>query len=217
MNNYIDLYCERVLPGLLDEPLNAVSNISFLIAAWFIWQLAQKQYQKIPAGIYILTILAFSIGIGSTLFHTFANRLSYFLDVIPILIFQLCFLSLYSRQVMKMKYFAIGLLIVGFLFMSGLSRQFTYILNGSLSYAPAFLIISILGFYHYQQNKNEPLVLCQASGTLMLALLFRTIDQIVCPYFSHGTHFMWHLLCGVLLYLSARGLILNWSDKVVKN
>ena len=30
----MDAYCERVGPGLLAEPLNAVSNISFLLAAW---------------------------------------------------------------------------------------------------------------------------------------------------------------------------------------
>jgi hypothetical protein len=30
---YMDVYCERTGPGLLAEPLNAVTNASFLIAA----------------------------------------------------------------------------------------------------------------------------------------------------------------------------------------
>jgi hypothetical protein len=30
----MDVYCERVGPGLLAELLNAVSNTSFLLAAW---------------------------------------------------------------------------------------------------------------------------------------------------------------------------------------
>ena len=30
---YIDIYCERTAPGFWDEPLNAVSNAAFLIAA----------------------------------------------------------------------------------------------------------------------------------------------------------------------------------------
>jgi hypothetical protein len=34
----MDAYCERVGPGLLAEPLNAVSNISFL------WPLGQPGY-----------------------------------------------------------------------------------------------------------------------------------------------------------------------------
>jgi hypothetical protein len=38
----MDAYCERVGMGLLAEPLNAVSNISFLLAAWAAWVLARR-------------------------------------------------------------------------------------------------------------------------------------------------------------------------------
>ena len=31
---YIDNYCERLLPGFWDEPLNAISNLAFWLAAW---------------------------------------------------------------------------------------------------------------------------------------------------------------------------------------
>jgi hypothetical protein len=34
MDTYMDAYCERTAPGLLNEPLNAITNASFLIAAW---------------------------------------------------------------------------------------------------------------------------------------------------------------------------------------
>ncbi|MBW4575686.1 MAG: ceramidase domain-containing protein [Aphanothece sp. CMT-3BRIN-NPC111] len=212
MNDYIDLYCERTTAGLWDEPLNAASNFSFLIAAWAIWQLARQQ-QKIPRSIWILISLAISIGVGSTLFHTFATRWANLLDVIPILLFQLWFLWLYSRQVVRMKYGYLGALIVVFLFASNFSKQFPNILNGSLSYAPAFLILLGLGIYHYQQRKREPLVLLAASGIFLLALSFRTLDGVICPYFATGTHFLWHLCNGLLLYLSARASILNWTAK----
>ncbi|HEY9615965.1 MAG TPA: ceramidase domain-containing protein [Microcoleaceae cyanobacterium] len=103
MNDYIDIYCERVTPGLWAEPLNALSNVAFLMAAWAIWRLARQQ-PKIPTGIWILMTLAISIGIGSALFHTFATQWANLLDVIPIGLFQLTFLWLYSRQVMRLKY-----------------------------------------------------------------------------------------------------------------
>jgi Ceramidase len=210
MNDYIDLYCERTMPGLWSEPLNAVSNISFLIAAWAIFQLTRRQ-QKVPTGIWILISLVTSIGIGSTLFHTFATEWAGLLDVIPIMLFQLGFLWLYSRQVVKMKYGYAGGLLAGFLLASNFSNKFTNVLNGSLSYAPAFLVLLGLGLYHYQQQKREPFVLLAASGVFLLALSFRTLDRAVCPYFSTGTHFLWHLFNGILLYLSARALILNKS------
>jgi hypothetical protein len=212
MNDYIDLYCERIIPGLWSEPFNVISNISFFIAAAAIWYLAKSQ-QKIPIGIWILISLAISIGIGSTLFHTLATKWANLLDVLPILFFQFCFLWLYSRQVMKMKYIYTGSFIIVFYFASNYSKQFTNLFNGSLSYLPAFLVLLGFGIYHFQQQKRERFILLGAAGVFLLALSFRSFDLIVCPYFSIGTHFIWHLLNGILLYLSARGLILNWSIK----
>jgi hypothetical protein len=37
----------------------------------------------------------------------------------------------------------------------------------------------------------------------------RSIDGAVCAYVPMGTHFLWHLLNGIVLYLSMRALILN--------
>ncbi|MEG3894440.1 MULTISPECIES: hypothetical protein [unclassified Microcoleus] len=102
MNDYIDLYCERLVPGLWNEPLNAISNVFFIIAAWAIWQLARPHHKRSP-GIWILIALATSIGIASFLFHTFATRGANLLEVIPILLFQLCFIWLYNHRVVSMN------------------------------------------------------------------------------------------------------------------
>ena len=213
MNDYIDLYCERLIPGLWSEPLNAISNVSFIIAAWAIWQLAQRHHTRSP-GMWILIALATSIGIGSFLFHTFATPWANLLDVIPILLFQLCFIWLYSRRVVRMNSGYAGVLLAAFFFVSDFSKQFINLLNGSISYAPAFLVLLGLGLYHYRQQKREPFILLAATGVFLLALAFRTLDRAICPFFSTGTHFLWHLFNGVLLYLSARSLLLNWSERV---
>jgi hypothetical protein len=113
-----------------------------------------------------------------------------------------------------MKYRYTGLLILGFLYASSFSSQFTNFLNGSFSYAPTLLALLSFGLYHYQKKKREPFILLAASGIFLLALLFRTLDQSICSTWSMGTHFLWHLCNGVLLYLSARALILNNSQKV---
>ena len=62
----MDAYCERVGPGLLAEPLNAVSNISFLLAAWAAWVLANRT-GTLSAGVRALIALAALVGIGSIL------------------------------------------------------------------------------------------------------------------------------------------------------
>lgn len=212
MNDYIDIYCERLIPGLWAEPLNALSNIAFLVAAIAMWRLAQQR-QNMSAGVWSLVILAASIGIGSGLFHTFATTWANILDVLPIVCFQLCFIGLYSGQVIRMRYGYVGALLISFLLISRWSGEFSDILNGSLSYAPAFLVLLGFGLYHYHQQKHEPFGLLVASGVFLLSLSFRTLDQTVCPYLPIGTHFLWHLFNGVLLYLSARALILNQVER----
>ena len=33
----VDHYCERTDPGIWAEPLNALTNLAFIIAAWLLW------------------------------------------------------------------------------------------------------------------------------------------------------------------------------------
>ena len=94
-----DEYCERVGPGLLAEPLNAISNFSFIVAAWAAWRLADRT-GTLSTGVKVLIGLAGSVGIGSMLWHTFANTLGLYLDVVPIAIFIMLFIWLYTRNVM---------------------------------------------------------------------------------------------------------------------
>ena len=204
----IDLYCERCGPGLLAEPLNATTNLAFLIAAWAAWVLARR-LNGLSGGIQGLIFLAVSIGIGSALFHTFATGWARILDVVPILLFQLLFLWLYARQVMEIRAALAAAAVVLFLVAGLVGRQFPYVLNRSLMYAPAFLLLVGLGLYHLAKQKPARLLLVAAAGVFALSLLFRSIDLAVCPYFPIGTHFLWHILNGGLIYLSISVLILN--------
>src|SRR5687767_8731754 len=94
----IDAYCERIGPGLLAEPLNAVSNASFLIAAWAAWRLARRE-GKLTIGIRILIALGYLVGIGSILWHTYPTTTTLILDVVPIVLFIVWYIWLYARRV----------------------------------------------------------------------------------------------------------------------
>ncbi len=87
----VDLYCERLGPGLWAQPLNVSSNLAFLMATWAVWYLARRR-QSLTGSIWILVVLVDAIGTGSLLFHTFATSRARFLYLSPILIFQLLFL-----------------------------------------------------------------------------------------------------------------------------
>jgi len=204
----IDLYCERLDSSFWAEPINALSNFAFIIAAWAVWKHGQRS-GRLSYPVWVLIGLMVSIGIGSFLFHTYATTFTMFLDVLPILLFQFVFMWVYFRRIIQVRIiYAIGLLVV-YMFFALLGRQFPHLLNGSLSYLPAFLLLLGLGLYHLINKKRERFILLVALTVFSLALFFRTIDTLICPYFPIGTHFIWHIINGVLVYLSARALMLN--------
>ena len=210
----IDLYCERVGAGLWAEPINALTNISFFLAAVAIWFLSQR-LGIIDIAIRLLIALLISIGIGSSLFHTFATPFTKILDIIPIALFQIAYLWIYSRQVMRFKSIQAVMLIILLLSSIVVTFQFTEILNGSITYAPGICILLGLGVYHWQRRKQGRTLLLAATGVFLLALFFRSIDLAICAYWVIGTHFLWHLLNGVVLYLSMKALIQNYSSPVI--
>ena len=210
----IDLYCERVGSGLWAEPINALSNISFFLAAGAAWYLAHR-LGVLSSAIWLLIGLLVAIGVGSSLFHTWATPLAKLLDVTPIALFQIAYLWIYSRQVIKLKSIWSVLLVVLLLSSIIFTRQFTQIFNGSIVYAPGLSILLGLGLYHWQQRKQGRVLLLTATGVFLMALFFRTIDLAICPEWAVGTHFLWHLLNGIVLYLSMKALIQNFPPSAI--
>lgn len=207
----VDLYCERLGPGLWAEPLNALTNLAFLAAAWACWSMVR--HSPVRSGeVTLLVALMAVIGIGSGLFHTLATTWAHVLDVLPILIFQTWYSWVYARRIILLNWPWSALLTGGFLAVTLFGREFPGVLNGALAYIPALLALAGLGIYHYWSNKRGPGLLLLASAVFLLALTFRTIDQAICPYLSVGTHFLWHLLDAMVLYLVTKGLVLNWQS-----
>ncbi len=99
---HIDLYCERLGAEFWAEPINALTNIAFFLAAWGAWRLS-RQSSSLSASIWVLIASILAIGSGSFVFHTVATNWARVLDVVPILVFQLLFLWFYGRQVMGLR------------------------------------------------------------------------------------------------------------------
>jgi len=213
MNSFIDIYCERTQAGLWDEPLNALSNAAFIIAAVAALVLARR-YKALNAQTVLLIALLAIIGIGSTLFHTFANTWSKFADVLPIVIFQISFIIIYARSVMRLGGVKSAGLVALFFAGSVAAGMMPYDwLNGSIGYAPALLFLIGFGLYHKRAHKNEPAIYLIAAALFALSLSFRSVDNAVCDALPIGVHYMWHILNGAVLYLSIRGVIVNTGTK----
>ena len=213
MNDYIDIYCERISPGLLAEPINAVTNIAFFVAAYLSIRLIIKQ-QAFDIGFYTLVALLTAIGIGSSLFHTFATSWAALSDVLPILLFQLYFLWLYLRKVVDLNIQFSLLLLMIFFGLIQLSSLRPSSLNGSVGYLPAIFALSLLAIYQIRNCQRDKYSLLIASLIFCASLFLRTIDMAVCPSFPLGSHFMWHILNAGVLYFSIKGLVLNSKYQV---
>ena len=209
----MDAYCERVGMGVLAEPLNAVSNVSFLLAALAAWILAQRT-GTLSAGIRVLIALGASVGIGSILWHTYPNMLTLILDIVPILIFICWFIWLYTRNVIGMRSLFAVASVAAFLVATFLAFPASGVLHGAIVYSPGLVVTLVLGVLHAREQRSARFTLLAAAGVYLIALFFRTIDNEVCSVLPIGTHFLWHLLIGLVTYLAMRTLILSAATGV---
>lgn len=86
----IDSYCERTDASYWAEPVNALSNLSFVVAAVVAWRIARTAGDR-PA--QLLAVAAALVGVGSFLFHTHATRWALQADVWPIRVFVLLYVA----------------------------------------------------------------------------------------------------------------------------
>ncbi len=209
----MDAYCERVGMGLLAEPLNAFSNVSFLLAAWAAWVLARRT-GTLSAGVRALIAIGASVGIGSILWHTYPTMPTLVLDSVPILVFIMWYIWLYARNVIGMRALFAVASAAAFLLATFLALPFAGVLHGAFVYTPGLIVTLVLGVFHARERSAARFTLLAAAGVYLAALFFRTIDNEVCPVLPIGTHFLWHLLIGLVTYLAMRSLILGTATGV---
>lgn len=213
------IYCERGDDiGFWAEPLNALSNIAFLIAAVMAYaDLRGGRARRGEAGegpVLLLIGLLMVIAAGSFLFHTFATRWAALADTIPIGLFTFAYLVLALR-----RFLGRGVILsVGFGLLVAVASQFMPPwFNGSIAYAPAFLAMLIVGLMLKASDHPAASRVLAAAGIFAISLTFRTLDGGVgCfavpeaePQFVLGTHPLWHILNAMVLYQLLRAAIDN--------
>ncbi|MDB5988062.1 MAG: putative rane protein, partial [Nevskia sp.] len=146
-----DEYCERLGPGLLAEPANALSNLAFFVAAYLLWRLLARAYagRPIPGALRALPILIALIGCGSSAYHTFAVVWAEILDVLFIGVFIYFYVVCFLRYFVGLNWWLALLGVPGFwLFGWLVSKPFAAdAFNGSTGYFPALFGIILMCTY----------------------------------------------------------------------
>ncbi len=208
-DGYFDIYCERTGPEYWSEPANAITNFAFIISAIMIAFLVRQQIRQGNRDIasWVFCALIFAIGVGSWLFHTHATRWALLSDIIPIAIFILLYTWYALRRFAEAPVVVCG---IGVLIVLGISRavpELTGFQGGS--YVAALLALVVIGGYlRFMKSHIAGTALLAAAAVFFVSLSLRTIDLPLCSRFPLGTHFAWHLLNAVVLFIVARAMIL---------
>ena len=204
----INAYCERTDQSYWAEPVNAISNLAFIAAALALLWLWRRGRANDRSALLLIGIV-FLVGIGSFLFHTHANRWSLLADVIPITLFIYVYFFIAMRRMMGLGGVGASVVLAAFfLFSFGVTALLPPgFLAGSGSYLPALLaLVVVAGLLHgFGHPSSRALYL--AAGVFAVSLTFRTLDQAVCDVVPIGTHFLWHILNGVLLFVLVRAMM----------
>lgn len=196
------LYCERgQSTTLLAEPINAVTNLAFLFFGWLAYRLVQKTDHSSKL-LSSLPLLLSIVGIGSFIYHTDRNATTLLFDAVPIYVFMLTSLFLLLTKILrdhrKSLLVLMSFIVVEVLLTIVVPRDF---LNNSIRHIIAVCFMTILSFFLHQ--KYGPKILVTMLSVIALyatAIVFRSVDLLVCQAFFTGTHFLWHLLAAVAGY-----------------
>jgi len=205
----VDVYCERLDASFWAEPVNAISNLSFIVAGFFLWRLRTPRSN-------LMAILVILIGLGSFSFHTVANRLTGLLDVLAIALYLVAFAFLIPKQWSKnsllIQLGSVLMLIVSIvlaqLLISDLKPELTWLPSGM--YVGAWLALIMFAWVTQYSNKAAARYLWLAAIVFPASLLSRQLDMPLCDSIG-GTHWLWHLFNGLTLFLSSYGLCLKRS------
>ncbi len=195
----IDGYCERLSPDYWAEPINAVTNAAFIVAAFIMWR--RVRGQGMPLAVILVVILA-AIGVGSYLFHTHAQVWAALADVAPILLYILVYIYAINRDVWQMRPLFAGVATAMFVpYAAATVPIFQLVpgLGGSAAYAPVPLLILIYAFLLRRRFPKTAAGLASGAAILIASITFRALDAPICVQFETGTHFMWHILNAIML------------------
>lgn len=228
----IFIYCERGLdPAFWAEPLNALTNAAFVIAGLAALLMAANS----PPGSgrvtdLLLSALVIVIGCGSFAFHTLATRTAAVADVAPIGIFMLAYFALALRRFLSLTLIWSGAATLAFALVlwlapgwlrsaaAGLDFPASQLLRGAAGYLPALVALLGIGLLVAAQGKTrrEPTGsrLIWAALVFAVSLSLRALDPVLCDDLiiagaKTGTHFAWHLLNALMLFLLLRAALVH--------
>lgn len=207
----VDAYCERASDALDAEPLNAITSLVMLVAAWAAARLQQRHPNRDAAALITVMIAAIAAGgVGAFLFHTTATVWAVVLDMAPFLVFMLLVLWLTLTRYFAWTSVSAALALMGFVAVilgGGAIAPRGLLPAGAYYLLPLAVLAIVAAILSLRRSPAGPSYLA-AAAVFAAAFASRELDGPLCGTIPFGTHFLWHLLAALLAYILIRAAIL---------
>lgn len=187
-------YCEQLL-YISFEPINAVTNIAFVVFALLAFYKLRHQTGVLK---FFLPFLLLFMGAGSAWWHMGHSAWGDMTDTLSIIVFAstVSVLLLYKLIGSRTK---VIIAFVPLLLLTLAVEQLPY-LNSSLPYIVLLIGLMVVGTFYAKEFPASKLLVIASIITFTLAIVFRTLDMELCSQIAIGTHFLWHIFVALLGY-----------------
>ena len=207
LNPIQPVYCETppVVGQVYPLPFELVNSVSSLIPTIFallaLWYMMKQKVRRYD--LYLLVALLFSVGIGSALWHGWRTSLFLTLDVIPGLLFLLCFTLLWPAY-LRGRWWAYGTFFALFAlqFISFQLIRLMPVDGPPISFFVGLFVLGAVLMYFTWRDAGKTAFWWGTASVMAAtaAAVFRSIDGIACAYIPFGSHFLWHVFLGFSAY-----------------
>lgn len=214
--------CEALHSGesWFSEPLNVLSSALFLVTAFalhYYFNKIRNTSRHFDLDIRLLIGITYAIGVSSLLLHSLPNAVTEFFDVMSISLFIVVFFFSVMLRILRCSMRNMILAFVGFLFFT--FSSITYLesyMNGAASYIATMAVLSMMAFYLYGKSHPSAKHFLAGSQIGVVALYFRSIDMKACSWMPLGTHWIWHTMNAILIFILMRELIKRAAKRPIR-
>lgn len=205
--NTVGHYCGRFGPGLLGEPLNSFSNLAFVAGAALAWLAWRRNSIKDPWQLPLFALAA-AIGAGSFIFHSAPTPTTLLVALVPIQLFGLVYVAYLCVRYLRVPKLATLVLVTSFF----VARQWWIAaapqggFGGGITHVPSLLALIAVGACLLLRREPVGRYVLAGCAAYIAALLARSWDLYLCPDFTFGLHWLWHLLTGLTCTMLVYGI-----------
>lgn len=195
-------YCESSDFFFTTQPLNSFSSVAFFLVALILVitiPLHHPRWRRLCP----FAALCVLIGVGSSLWHVVQEPWALVADITPIFVFLFFFQYHFLKKFTDWSRARIFKDMVGLAALMGLASLVMneVFLQKSNAFVPVVAWLAYIGVVIGQRFPKQARRCFMAAGFFALAIVARIIDMPLCEQWHYGTHFLWHMLSALTLYL----------------